>query len=120
MTEKLLIVEDEETLRESLRRVLVQDGYEVDTAGSSEAAFRMLDEQNYGLVVTDIILPGISGLQLLKDCRKKNPGIKFVIITAYASIETAVEATRAGAFDYLVKPIRHPEIKETIKKALRS
>lgn len=120
MAKKLLIVEDEETLRESLRRVLIQEGYEVDSVGSSEAALRILDEKNYELIITDIILPGVNGIQLLKQCREKNPAVKFIIITAFASIETAVEAIRTGAFDYLVKPIQHQEIKDTIKKALQS
>jgi DNA-binding NtrC family response regulator len=120
VTERLLIVEDEETLRESLRRVLIQEGYEVDSVGSSEAALRTLDEKNYNLIITDIILPGVNGIQLLKKCREKNPEVKFIIITAFASIETAVEAIRSGAFDYLVKPIQHQEIKDTIKKALQS
>lgn len=120
MAKKLLIVEDEETLRESLRRVLIQEGYEVDSVGSSEAALRILDEKHYELIITDIILPGVNGIQLLKKCREKNPAVKFIIITAFASIETAVEAIRTGAFDYLVKPIQHQEIKDTIKKALQS
>ncbi|MGC2064415.1 MAG: response regulator, partial [Thermodesulfovibrionales bacterium] len=115
-----LIVEDEVTLRESLRRVLIQEGYEVDSVGSSEAALKTLDEKNYALIITDIILPGDNGIQLLKKCKEKNPEVKFIIITAFASIETAVEAIRTGAFDYLVKPIQHQEIKDTIKKALRS
>lgn len=120
MAKKLLIVEDEETFRESLRRVLMQEGYEVDSVGSSEAALKILDEKNYELIITDIILPGVNGIQLLRKCREKNPSVKFIIITAFASIETAVEAIRNGAFDYLVKPIQHQEIKNTIKKALQS
>jgi DNA-binding NtrC family response regulator len=120
VAKKLLIVEDEETLRESLRRVLIPEGYEVDSVSSSEAALATIDEKSYDLIITDIILPGINGIQLLKACREKNPGIRFIIITAFASIETAVEAIRTGAFDYLVKPILHQEIKETIKKALQT
>ncbi|MBA4371704.1 MAG: hypothetical protein C0402_02450 [Thermodesulfovibrio sp.] len=120
MAERLLIVEDEETLRESLKRVLTQAGYEVDSVGSSEAALQTLDKKSYELIITDIILPGVNGIQLLKKCKEKNEKVKFLIITAFASIETAVEAIRAGAFDYLVKPIQHQEIKDTIRKALQS
>lgn len=118
MPKRLLIVEDEETLRESLGRVLVQEGYEVDSVGSSEAALQIISEKSYELIITDIILPGINGIQLLKKCREKNPEMRVIIITAFASIETAVEAIRAGAFDYLVKPIVHREIKEVIRRAL--
>ncbi len=120
MGKKLLIVEDEETLRESLTRVLTQEGYEVDGVSSSEAALETIAEKDYKLIITDIILPGINGMQLLKRCKEKNPGLKVIIITAFASIETAVEAIRTGAFDYLVKPIQHQEIKEVIKKALQA
>lgn len=119
MKEKLLIVEDEETLRESLQRVLTQEGYEIDGVNSAEAALRILAENSYALVITDIMLPGVNGIQLLKKSREINPGARFLIITAFASIETAVEATRAGAFDYLVKPIQHQELKDTIRKALQ-
>jgi two-component system response regulator PilR (NtrC family) len=117
---RLLIVEDEETLRESLKRVLTQEGYEVDSVGSSEAALTTLAEKSYALIITDIILPGGNGIQLLKKYREKNQEVKFLVITAFASIETAVEAIRAGAFDYMVKPIQHQEIKDTIRKALQS
>ena len=120
MTEKLLIVEDEDTLRESLKRVLTSEGYAVDGVGSSEEALRLLEENTYDLIITDIILPGIDGIQLLKKCREKNPQVKVIIITAFASIETAVEAIRSGAFDYLVKPIMHHEINDVIRKALQA
>jgi len=117
---RLLIVEDEETLRESLRRVLIQEGYDVDSAGSSEAGMKSLGQKEYDLVITDIVLPGMNGIQFLRECRKKNPGLKVIVITAFASIETAVEAIRTGAQDYIVKPIIHKEIKEVIRKTLRA
>jgi len=118
MAGRILIVEDEGTLRESLKRVLSREGYVVDAVDSSESALAVIGQKAFDLVVTDIILPGISGMELLKKCRQKNSTLIVIIITAYATIESAVEAIRAGAFEYLVKPIIHEELKAAIEKAL--
>ena len=105
MAERLLIIEDEETLRESLKRVFLREEYEVDVADSAETALKMVDGRIYDLIISDIILPGMNGIELLKKCREQSPEQIVIIITAYASLETAVEALRAGAYDYIVKPI---------------
>lgn len=118
MTEKLLIVEDEETLCESLKRVLSREGYLVDTALSAEAALELLEQGFYELIITDIILPGITGIELLKIIKEKFPDQNVIITTAYASLETAVEALRTGAYDYVVKPVMHEEIKQIVKNAI--
>ena len=118
MLKRLLIVEDEETLRESLKRVFIRDGYEVDSVGSSEAALKTISDTCYDLVISDIVLPGINGIAFLKRCKENNPDLKVIIITAFASIETAVEAIRAGAYDYIVKPVIHEQIKNAVRKAL--
>jgi DNA-binding NtrC family response regulator len=118
MAERLLIVEDEETLRESLQRVFQRSGYLVDTTSSAESALEKLELEVYDLVITDIILPGIDGIELLKKARLKQPKVIVLIITAYASVETAVEALRAGAYDYVMKPIIHEEIKKIVSNAL--
>ena len=118
MAEKLLIVEDEDTLCESLQRVFQRAGYETDRADSAEAAFGLLEEKTYDLIITDIILPGISGIELLTRYRKKNPSQKVIIITAYASLATAVEAIKAGACDFIIKPLMHDEMKRVVRNAL--
>ena len=118
MAERLLIVEDEDTLCESLQRVFRGEGYEVDIADSAESAFKLLDGKSYDLIITDIILPGISGIELLTKYRQEKPTQKVVIITAYASIETAVEAIKAGACDFIIKPLMHDEMKKVVRKAL--
>lgn len=76
MAERLLIVEDEDTLCQSLQRVFTKEGYEVDRAESAEAAFKLLEQKTYDLIITDIILPGISGIELLTRYRKQNPSKK--------------------------------------------
>lgn len=119
MAERLLIVEDEETLRDSMKRIFTREGYEVDATDSAESALGMVETGSYGLMITDIILPGISGIELMKKCRELYPEQIVIIMTAYASLETAVEALRAGAYDYIVKPIMHEEIKRIVKNALR-
>lgn len=119
MAESMLIVEDEETLRESLKRVLLRDGYTVDTVNSAEAALRSIEDGTYDLIITDIILPGIDGIELVRRVREKTPDQAVIVITAYASLETAVGALRAGAYDYVVKPIIHEEIKRTVRNALK-
>jgi DNA-binding NtrC family response regulator len=119
MSERLLIVEDEDTLRESLKRVFLREGFDVEDCDSSEAAVKMLEGGSFELIITDIILPGMNGIELLKKCRELVPDQLVIIVTAYASLETAVEALRAGAYDYIIKPIIHEEIKRIVRNALR-
>lgn len=119
MTSRILIVEDERTLAESLKRVLVREGYEVDLCFTAEDAIEKTGFTLYDLVITDIILPGIDGIELLKRLKSRQPDLFVVIITAYASLETSVEALRAGAFDYITKPIIHEELKQVVNNALR-
>ena len=118
MAERLLIVEDEDTLCESLKRVFMRDGYDVDIADSAESAFKLLEHRSYDLIITDIILPGISGIELLTRYRKTNPAQKVIVITAYASLVTAVESIKAGACDFIIKPLMHDEMKKAVRKAL--
>jgi DNA-binding NtrC family response regulator len=118
MAERLLIVEDESTLRESLQRVFIREGYEVDTAGSVEETLEGFEEGAYDLIVTDILLPGLSGIDFLKKVKQRVADQLVIVMTAYASIETAIGALRAGAYDYILKPIIHEEIKRIIRNAL--
>ncbi len=118
MAERLLIVEDEDTLCESLQRVFRREGYEVDRADSAESAFTLLQDRSYDLIITDIILPGISGIELLAKYKKQNPVQKVMVMTAYASLATAGEAIKAGASDFIMKPLMHDEMKRAVRKAL--
>ncbi len=119
MAERLLIVDDEQTLRESLQRVFSREGYDADAVNSAESALELLASNVYHVVITDIILPGIDGIELLKRIKEKLPEQLVIIITAYASIDTAIRAIRLGAYDYIVKPIVHEEIKQTVKNAVK-
>jgi DNA-binding NtrC family response regulator len=116
---QLLIVEDEETLRESLQRLFQKEGHTVDVAESAEQALPLLQEGIYDVVISDIILPGRDGIEMMQEARDASPETMFIIITAYASLDTAVKALRAGAYDYIMKPIIHEEIKQVVRNALR-
>ncbi len=118
MPERILIVEDEPTLRESLKRVFLRDGYEVETVAQAESALQHFEEGAYDLILTDILLPGMDGIGFLQAVKKQAPNQIVIIMTAYASIETAVGALRAGAYDYILKPIIHEEIKRIVRIAL--
>ena len=120
MAERILIVEDEATLWDSLQRVFHRDGYEVATAGRAEEALQHFEEGAYDLILSDILLPGMDGIEFLQAVKKQAPDQIVIIMTAYASIETAVGALRAGAHDYILKPVIHEEIKRIVRIALNA
>jgi len=113
----LLIVDDELHVRESLSRWFIEDGYEVETADSARGALALLGRRRFDVVITDIKMPGMDGLELLRRIREVDPGVSIILITAYASVSTAVEALKAGAYDYLVKPFDPEELSRVVEKA---
>jgi DNA-binding NtrC family response regulator len=119
MSKSILIVEDEQTLRESLERIFVKDGFSVDAAESAEKGLELLDTNIYDVIISDIILPGIDGIDMLSKVRKEDPDQIFIVMTAYASLDTAVKALRAGAYDYIMKPVMHEELKQVVRNAIR-
>ena len=119
MSKSMLIVEDEETLRESIKRIFIKEGFTVDAVDSAEKGFALLETSAYDVIISDIILPGIDGIEMLAKVREQSPDQIFIIVTAYASLDTAVKALRAGAYDYIMKPIIHEEIKQVVRNALK-
>lgn len=115
----MLIVEDEETLRESLGRLFAKEGYSVSTAGSAEKGLELADGNDFDVIISDIILPRMDGIEMLVRLKEERPEQIFVVITAYASLDTAIKALRAGAYDYIMKPIIHEEIKQVVRNAVR-
>ncbi len=105
MNDRILVIDDEAVLRNNLARYLRLQGYEVDTAGSAEEALTSLESTTFGLVLTDLRMPGMDGLALIRHLQTEHPDALTVLMTAYASVESAVEALRVGASDYLLKPI---------------
>lgn len=119
MAKNILLVEDEETLRESIKRIFAKEGFTIDAAGSAEQGLALLDGTSYDVIITDIILPGMDGIEMLTKIREQIPDQIVIIVTAYASLDTAVKALRAGAYDYIMKPIIHEEIKQVVRNALK-
>jgi DNA-binding response OmpR family regulator len=114
----VLIVEDEEIVRESLRDWLTNSGYRVETAAEGEEALRTVEKQDVGILILDLRLPGKSGIEVLREARTRKPNLRGIIITAYPSIQTAVEAGKEGAIDYLQKPVNLDEIEALIRETL--
>jgi len=114
----ILIVEDEAIMRESLQDWLTDSNYQVKTAEEGEEALKIIAEQDFGLVILDLKLPGKDGLEVLREARTRNPQLKGIIITAYPSIPTAVEAMKIGAVDYLPKPFGLNDLEKLIRDTL--
>lgn len=104
ISRKLLIVDDEEIIRSSCIRILSAEGYSVETAGNGEEALKKLQEESFDLVLTDLMMPGISGIELLQRIKEEWPGTEVVVITGHGTVQTAVEALRRGAYDFIEKP----------------
>ena len=116
--ERILIVEDDDLMRELMTKILAGEHYHIFQASSGEEALKLLQEQTIELVLTDLRLTGMNGLQLLTEVRAFDPEIVVIVMTAYASVETAVEAMRKGAYDYLTKPFINDEIRVMLRRAL--
>jgi len=114
----ILIVEDETITREAIRDWLTDGGYQVETAEAGEKALEFIAEQDFGIVILDLKLPGKDGIEVLRQAKEKRPHLKGVIITAYPSVETAVEATKEGALDYLPKPFDLNQLERIIRDTL--
>jgi DNA-binding NtrC family response regulator len=102
---KVLIVEDEKITRITLANLLEKEGYEVDSAATGDAGYKKVSSTRYDVVITDLRLPGKGGIDILKTTREKFPGTDVIVMTAYATVDTAVSALKLGAYDYITKPL---------------
>ncbi|HDQ72782.1 MAG TPA: response regulator transcription factor [Chloroflexi bacterium] len=117
---KILVVDDEKNIRLSLEEILSRDGYQVTAVESGEDALDLLDaQQRFDVALVDLKMKGIGGVEVLKALRQHAPQTVVIILTAHASLETAVEAVRQGAHDYLFKPCQPDELRASIKRGLR-
>ncbi|MBS1238544.1 MAG: response regulator receiver protein [Deltaproteobacteria bacterium] len=112
---KILIVDDSRELREILEEYLGSEGDTVEGANNGKEALEKYRNNYYDLIITDLNMPELAGMELIKAIRQENEITEFVIITGYASIDSAVEAIKNGAFDYIVKPFRMEELKVVVK-----
>ncbi len=115
---RIMIVDDERSMREFLAIMLGKSGYRVDTVASGEEAVARIGQDMFDLVITDLSMPGLDGLGVLKRVKDVSPTTAVILITAYATTESAVEAMKLGAFDYVIKPFKVDELKIIIKNAL--
>ncbi|MEW6326379.1 MAG: sigma-54 dependent transcriptional regulator [Thermodesulfobacteriota bacterium] len=116
--ESILIVDDEKNYLVVLRELLSEENYEVITAEDAPQALEIFKESDFDLVLTDMKMPNMDGIELLENIRSVNSEIPVIIMTAYATVEKAVEAMKKGAFDYVTKPFQNEELKITVRKAI--
>ncbi|UCD80232.1 MAG: sigma-54-dependent Fis family transcriptional regulator [Desulfobacterales bacterium] len=119
MKPKILVVDDESSHRQMIKAVLSAEGYEIREAADGNQAVKAVEEKFYDLILMDIRMPGLSGIEALQKIKDISPGIPVIIMTAYASVNTAIEALKSGAYDYLTKPLDIEELKILVAKALR-
>jgi DNA-binding NtrC family response regulator len=119
MPPKILIIDDDSSLRRVLEYNLQQEGYDVLTAVDGESGLKLFTEKSPALVITDLKMPGMGGFQLLSKVKELSPATVVIVLTAFGAIDTAVEAMKLGAFDYLTKPFNREELKLTVKKGLQ-
>jgi DNA-binding NtrC family response regulator len=115
---RVLVVDDEANVLESVNKILERKGFEVAKTQNPEDALRQFKGEGFDLVIADLMMPKVSGLELLKAVKNENPGVPFLMITGYPSINTAVEATKNGASGFLPKPFTPVELEEAVEKAL--
>lgn len=118
MSEHILVVDDEESSREAITRALERSGYQVQGVSDPYHVLRILKEEPVSLIITDLKMPGLNGLELLRQTKEINPDISVIVLTGYGTIESAVEAMKIGAYDYLCKPININEMRVVVSKAL--
>ncbi|MCK4644716.1 MAG: sigma-54-dependent Fis family transcriptional regulator [Candidatus Aminicenantes bacterium] len=112
------VIDDEPIILEVLGELLTSEGYEVEISSSGEEALDKYSTRSFGLVLLDLLMPGMDGIEVLKKIRKIEPHAVIIIITAYASVESAISAMKTGAFDYIQKPFKHDELLLTVKRAI--
>lgn len=115
---KILVVDDEQVMLDGCKAILTKTGYEVDTVLSTEEALRKTEVTKYDAIVTDLKLPGMTGMEFLEILKDREPEIDVIMITGYATVESAVEAMKLGAFDYLSKPFTPDELRGVVGRAI--
>src|SRR5437764_3058237 len=117
---KILLIEDDPAIVTSLQEILAADGYVVSLATRGDEGLALAQSQAFDVVVTDLKLPGLSGLELIRQLHTTKPRLPLILMTAHGTTETAIEATKAGAYDYLLKPVEMTELLELVDTAVTS
>src|SRR5215831_16235102 len=119
MTASILVVDDESAVQDILGVFLETEGYRVATVGSGEEALARIEEQEFDVIVADVVMPGLSGLEVLERSRELRPRAAVVLMTGHATVEMAIEALRKGACDYLQKPFGLHDLARCVQRLLR-
>ncbi len=119
MKANILVVDDERSIRDSLKMILLEEGYDVTVASDGKEAIRQLEEKDFDIMITDLKMPEIGGMQLTKHTLHTYPQTSVIIITAYGSLETAIEALRLGAYDYILKPFDFDDVLLKIQRLIK-
>lgn len=114
---RLMVVDDEPIVCKRLKQILEKAGYEVAVFSDGENAIQELDRLPYDIIVTDLKMEGVDGMKILETAREKNPGVKVIMITGFAEMETAKEAFKKGVFDFVSKPVEVQTIKQVVSRA---
>jgi DNA-binding NtrC family response regulator len=115
---RILVVDDEEIVCQMSRKCLTEEGYDVTTFTDSTLAREALAREHFDVVITDLKMKGVDGMELLEFAKQRNPDTKVIMLTAFASLETATEALRKEAFDYFTKPVRIRDLQASVRRAL--
>jgi len=115
---KILVVDDEATVCRSIRQALLCEEYDIDIALSGEEALRMDENKDYEVMVVDLMMPGLNGLDLLRSIKAKNSSARIIMVTGYPTMKNTLQAMQIGAFDFLPKPFLPSDLRKIVVKAL--
>jgi DNA-binding NtrC family response regulator len=118
MAEKILVIDDEKIVCDMAKKVLENEGYAVETFVDSQLALERIRQQRFDLVITDLKMENVSGMDILKEVNRLYPQTKVIMLTAYATLDATIEAIRERIYDFFPKPVKIEELKKSVKKAL--
>ena len=115
---RIIVIDDEEKLRNKLKILLLSEGYEVSTAGNGREGIEKLNQEAFDLVITDIVMPEVDGYEVMRFVKENIPKLIVIVVTGHTSEESAAEAIKRGAYDYIIKPFDFEVLKAVVKRAL--
>lgn len=115
---KILVVDDEDTVCRSIKKALQREDYDIDVALSGEDGLKMQQQKDYDVIIVDLMMPGLNGMDLLKSLKAISPGVQVVMITGYPTMKNTLQAMQIGAFDFLPKPFLPYDLRNLVTRAL--
>ena len=117
---KIMIVDDEDTVCRSIKKALSREEYDIDVALSGEGALKMEKQKSYDVIIVDLMMPGINGMELLKSLKSVSPAVQVVMITGYPTMKNTLQAMQIGAFEFLPKPFLPHDLRNLVVRALEA